>query len=188
MAASDFDGAARTGAVAVGRLALTLLKGVDRQPPLGGRKLKLRIGIHCGPATAGIIGDTRFSYDTWGEAVNTASRMESDGVPGRIHVSEDFRDLAATDRFSEFVGAPGAHGHRGTARDVPLSAHWFCSAEMAWGRACESSRGTSPRACRACYPDLQQASSRDVRFGRAEPARSIYLSPCFFSFFTRCFW
>ena len=73
-----------------------MLKGVDRQPPLGGRKLKLRIGIHCGPATAGVVGDMRFSYDTWGEAVNTASRMESHGVPGRIHVSEDFRDLAAT--------------------------------------------------------------------------------------------
>jgi adenylate cyclase len=95
MAASGFDGAASNGAVAVGRLALAMLKGVDRQPPLGERKLKLRIGIHCGPATAGVIGDTRFSYDTWGEAVNTASRMESHGVPGRIHVSEDFRDLAA---------------------------------------------------------------------------------------------
>jgi adenylate cyclase len=96
MAASGFDGAASNGAVAVGRLALAMLKGVDRQPPLGERKLKLRIGIHCGPATAGVIGDTRFSYDTWGVAVNTASRMESHGVPGRIHVSEDFRDLAAT--------------------------------------------------------------------------------------------
>ena len=76
-------------------MALAMMQDIDRQPPLGGRKLNLRIGIHCGPATAGVIGDTRFSYDVWGDAVNTASRMESHGVPGRIHVSEQFRDLAA---------------------------------------------------------------------------------------------
>ena len=57
------------------------------------RKLELRIGIHCGPATAGVIGDTRFSYDVWGDAVNTASRMESHGQAGRIQVSEAFRAL-----------------------------------------------------------------------------------------------
>ena len=77
MAASGFDGRAREGAVAVGRLALAMLDCIDRQPPLGARNLSLRIGIHSGPATAGIIGDTRFSYDVWGDAVNTASRMES---------------------------------------------------------------------------------------------------------------
>jgi adenylate cyclase len=94
MAAAGFDGAA-SGAVAVGRMAMAMLDEIARQPPLGGRKLNMRIGIHCGPATAGVIGDTRFSYDVWGDAVNTASRMESHGVPGRIHVSEAFRGLAA---------------------------------------------------------------------------------------------
>jgi adenylate cyclase len=105
MAAGGFDGAAASGAVAVGRLALAMMKDIDRQPPLGGRKLKLRIGIHCGPATAGVIGDTRFSYDVWGDAVNTASRMESHGVPGRIHVSGQFRDLAAAAFTFEDRGA-----------------------------------------------------------------------------------
>ena len=95
MAAAGFDGDAAAGAVAVGRLALAMLQDLDRQSPLAGRKLNLRIGIHCGPATAGVIGDMRFSYDVWGDAVNTASRMESHGVPGRIHVSDTFRDLAA---------------------------------------------------------------------------------------------
>ncbi len=60
---------------------------------LGTRAARLRIGIHCGPATAGVIGDTRFSYDVWGDAVNVASRMESSGEPGQIHVSESFRAL-----------------------------------------------------------------------------------------------
>jgi adenylate cyclase len=94
MAAAGFQGAAADGAAAIGRFALAMLEAVDRAPPLGGRKLQLRIGIHCGPATAGVIGDTRFSYDVWGDAVNVASRMESHGLPGRIQVSEAFHDLA----------------------------------------------------------------------------------------------
>jgi adenylate cyclase len=98
MAAAGFDGRAQEGAAAVGRLALAMLDVIARQPALGERRLQIRIGIHCGPATAGIIGDTRFSYDVWGDAVNTASRMESSGEPGRIHVSESVRALTA-DRF-----------------------------------------------------------------------------------------
>jgi adenylate cyclase len=94
MAAAGFDGHAVEGAIAVGRLALKMLDAAEQAPPLGQRKLKLRIGIHCGAATAGIIGDIRFSYDVWGDAVNLASRMESHGVPGRIHVSEPFQHLA----------------------------------------------------------------------------------------------
>jgi adenylate cyclase len=99
MAAGGFNGKAGAGAVAVGRLALAMMEVIERQPPLGRRKLKLRAGIHCGPATGGVIGDTRFSYDVWGDAVNTASRMESTGLPGRIQVTETFRDLTK-DAFS----------------------------------------------------------------------------------------
>jgi len=53
-----------------------------------GRPLELRIGIHAGPAIAGVIGRQKFVYDLWGDAVNVASRMESHGVPGRIQVSD----------------------------------------------------------------------------------------------------
>jgi adenylate cyclase len=115
MAASGFDGRAEEGAIAVGRLALAMREAIGRQATLGGRKLRLRIGIHSGPATAGVIGDTRFSYDVWGDAVNTASRMESGGQPDRIHVSEAFRKLAMNDfTFEErgegqFKGIGTAH-------------------------------------------------------------------------------
>jgi adenylate cyclase len=110
MAAAGFDGRGGEGAVAMGRLALAMLDAIGRQPPLGSRALRLRIGIHCGPATAGVIGDTRFSYDVWGDAVNMAARMESNGAPGRIHVSESFRALTL-DRFEfEQGGTPNLKG------------------------------------------------------------------------------
>jgi class 3 adenylate cyclase/ligand-binding sensor domain-containing protein len=51
--------------------------------------LQVRIGIHTGEAVAGIIGMSKFAYDLWGDTVNTASRMESHGEPGKIHVSQE---------------------------------------------------------------------------------------------------
>ena len=48
--------------------------------------LQLRIGLHTGPLVAGVIGTSKFAYDVWGDTVNTASRMESHGIPGRIQV------------------------------------------------------------------------------------------------------
>jgi class 3 adenylate cyclase len=58
-----------------------------------GRPLRLRIGINSGPVVAGIIGSHKFAYDLWGDAVNTASRMESSGVPGQIQVSAATHEL-----------------------------------------------------------------------------------------------
>jgi adenylate cyclase len=95
MAVAGLDGDGAGGAKAIGQLALAMLESNGRHPPLGARHMRLRVGLHCGPATAGVIGDTRFSYDVWGDAVNVAARMESHGVPDCIHVSEAFR--AATD-------------------------------------------------------------------------------------------
>src|SRR5215472_2255552 len=93
MAVAGIDGDGPGGAWTIGRLALAMLETPRQCRLLGGKRLSLRVGLHCGHATAGIIGDMRFSYDVWGDAVNVAARMESHGVPGRIHVSEAFRAM-----------------------------------------------------------------------------------------------
>jgi adenylate cyclase len=92
MAVGGLTGDPRQQAIAVGNLALDIVRLQAGRPSLGGQRLSLRIGLHTGSATAGIIGDTRFSYDVWGDAVNMASRMESHGLPGRIQVSEAYRE------------------------------------------------------------------------------------------------
>jgi class 3 adenylate cyclase/HAMP domain-containing protein len=53
----------------------------------------MRLGIHTGTVIAGVIGKTKFAYDVWGDAVNTASRMESNGSIGKINISDDTYDL-----------------------------------------------------------------------------------------------
>jgi len=63
-----------------------------------GRAVPVRIGIASGPVVAGVVGTRKFFYDVWGDAVNTASRMESTGEAGKIHVAPRTRELLA-DRF-----------------------------------------------------------------------------------------
>ena len=78
-------------AQAVARMALDMRDLMERQRFLGTRQLRMRIGIHTGPAVAGVIGRKKFIYDLWGDTVNTASRMESHGAPGEIQVSDAAR-------------------------------------------------------------------------------------------------
>lgn len=66
---------------------------VSKNHSIGGHPVRLRIGMHTGRAIAGIIGEDKYSYDLWGDVVNTASRMETLGIEGKIQVSEDFKKL-----------------------------------------------------------------------------------------------
>ena len=69
--------------------ALDQLEDENKELP---EPLKLRIGIASGPVVAGVIGQNKFIYDLWGETVNTASRMESSGVAGEIHITASTKE------------------------------------------------------------------------------------------------
>jgi len=83
-APAPVDGHARC-AVAMGLDMLLVVAGHASER---GLPLSLRVGVHTGPAVAGVIGTSRLSYDLWGDTVNVASRMESQGVDGAVQVSE----------------------------------------------------------------------------------------------------
>jgi class 3 adenylate cyclase len=69
-------------------MALDMIEAMQRFNAENTYPLEVRIGLDSGPAVAGVIGRSKFLYDLWGDVVNTASRMESHGVPGRIQVTE----------------------------------------------------------------------------------------------------
>ena len=78
---------------ALALMALDMLEACSDE--IGHLGLELRVGINSGPVVAGVIGRKRFLYDLWGDAVNTASRMESHGTPGRVQITRATYELLA---------------------------------------------------------------------------------------------
>ena len=64
-------------------------------------RLQFRIGINFGPAVAGVVGQQKFHYDVWGDAVNIAARMESQGQPGMIQIIDEIAQLLKDDFICE---------------------------------------------------------------------------------------
>jgi adenylate cyclase len=88
LAVGGLPGGRADHTAAVAELAIGMLAAIEGVNASAQREWRIRIGIHTGPAVAGVIGTRKFVYDVWGDTVNVASRLESSSEPNRIHVSE----------------------------------------------------------------------------------------------------
>ncbi len=87
MAVCGIPKESNTHAVQCVMAAFNMISFLKRRSETAKIKWEMRVGIHSGPLVAGVVGTKKFTYDVWGDTVNTASRMESNGFPGRINVS-----------------------------------------------------------------------------------------------------
>jgi guanylate cyclase len=110
MVASGVPRSRRDHAHVLANFALDMLAYTKQLPIQNGNSLDFRIGMNSGPLVAGVIGRKRFHYDVWGDTVNIASRMESHGVPGRIHISKATRDILGDKFLYEPRGAVDIKG------------------------------------------------------------------------------
>ncbi|MFV1961122.1 MAG: adenylate/guanylate cyclase domain-containing protein, partial [Acidimicrobiia bacterium] len=101
MAASGVPLPRSDHAHAIADLALRI-RDYSENSDFDGHDISLRIGINSGPVVAGIVGTHKFAYDLSGDVVNTASRMESEGIPGSIQLTPATYELLRT----EFVWEP----------------------------------------------------------------------------------
>jgi adenylate cyclase len=90
---------------ALALMALDMQSAMRSADEVGHLALELRIGINSGPVIAGVIGRKRFLYDLWGDAVNTASRMESHGTSGHIQITRATKELLQDEFVCEPRGA-----------------------------------------------------------------------------------
>ncbi|WP_204103513.1 MULTISPECIES: adenylate/guanylate cyclase domain-containing protein [Spirulina sp. CCY15215] len=93
------------GVEASANMALDLLETIKEFNAGTGKNFALRVGLHVGPVVAGVIGVSKFIYDLWGDTVNVASRMESQGLPHQIQVSQAIYDVLQESYLLEERGA-----------------------------------------------------------------------------------
>jgi guanylate cyclase len=147
MAAAGIPSPRPDHAQALATLALDLLDAVREDGAMGSLGFELRIGINSGPVVAGVIGRKRFLYDLWGDAVNVADRMQTEGTPGQIQITRATYELLK----DEFICEP-----RGTV-DVKGKGQmetWFVIGK----RESPSSTATAPaRVAAAAIPQAGRA-------------------------------
>jgi class 3 adenylate cyclase len=93
MVASGVPSLREDHAQAMAGFALNMIRELEDMPARHGRQMIFRVGIHTGPLVAGVIGTSKYQYDLWGDTVNIASRMESHGEAGKVHISRATYEL-----------------------------------------------------------------------------------------------
>jgi adenylate cyclase len=132
MAAAGVPVASRDHAVRAAHLALDMVAALERFNERSGHALQVRVGIASGPVVAGVIGKRMYVYDVWGDAVNTASRMESHGVAGRVQVAESTRRLLDEPFELEERGALAVEGQGEVQTWFVAGRHSTARGQQSW--------------------------------------------------------
>lgn len=101
--------------------ALDCFKTLDRFNQIHNTKHQMRCGIHCGPLTAGVVGNERFSYDIFGPTVNIAFCMQTTGEPNAVHVSESIYKMISDSYVCKKVAAVDTKIAKGIGSHVVVS-------------------------------------------------------------------
>jgi class 3 adenylate cyclase len=112
MVAAGLTGGAVDHVATIAALALDMRRAFGEFREQHKLDLRLRIGVHTGAVVAGVIGRRKFTYDLWGDTVNVASRMESEGLPDEIQISEETQQQLASQYHTTPRGEIDIKGHR----------------------------------------------------------------------------